>query len=294
MERFFSSIMSKGKITSFIELGRPWNSISVILLSILGFIFSASAISPWSISILSIVVFLIYTGSSALNDLFDIKVDSVNMPFRPLERGSIKIKSVVIFCIVCYLIGNAIALLVSLQFFVSIMIMSLSSIVYSIPPISLKDRLFLGNLNLGFVSAFTTIYAGYVLSTNSLIMPYEILFQALSLMFLFSFFSVLKDFKDRSGDNLHNKKTITTKYGIKNASKINIIGTMIFFPITVFAFYYLSFQNVLFILISSLLFVALLIPEIKVYRNPIQKVGENSWGLGRIVFLFFLLSLFLF
>ena len=154
--------------------------------------------------------------------------------------------------------------------------------------------MFLGNIGLGFVSIFTTIYAGFVLSTNSLIIPYELLIQAISLMFLFSFFSLLKDFKDKSGDNIYNKKTIATKYGIKNASKINIIGTLIFFPITILAFYYLTFQNILFIAISSILFIALMMPEIKVYRNPTQKVGESSWGIGRIIFLFFLLSLFLF
>jgi len=286
--------MKGSKITSFIELGRPWNSLSVILLSILGFILTTSAINLWAILILSIIVFLIYTASSGLNDLFDIRVDSVNMPFRPLERGSIKVKHAIYFCFALYLLGNIIALFISIEFFLSILLMSIAGIVYSIPPISLKDRLFLGNLNLGFASAFTTIYAGYVISTNSLIMTSEILLQAISLMLLFSFFSILKDFKDKGGDYIYSKKTIATKYGIKNASKANIIGTLIFFPLTVITFYYLSFQNLLFVLLSSLLFVAILIPEVKVYKNPTQKMGEMSWGFGRIAFLFFLLSLFLF
>ena len=294
MERFFSKIMKKSKITSFIELGRPWNGISVILLSILGFTLTSTVVNLWSISVLSIVVFLIYTGSSALNDLFDIRVDSVNMPFRPLERGSLKVNYASYFCLACYLLGNVIALFISIEFFISILLMSISSIVYSIPPISLKDRLFMGNLNLGFASAFTTVYAGYVIATNSLIMTNEILFQALSLMLLFSFFSILKDFKDRGGDDIYNKKTIATKYGIKNASKINIIGTLIFFPLTIITFYYLSFQNLLFVSLSSLLFLAVLIPEIRVFKNPTQRMGEMSWGFGRIAFLFFLLSLFLF
>ena len=287
--------MKRNRLTSFIELGRPWNSLSVILLSILGFILSVPATINFSlILLLAVIVFLIYNGSSALNDLFDIKVDSVNMPFRPLERGSIRERGVITFCLVCYLLGNIIALSISLNFFLSILLMSLSSIIYSTPPISLKDRLFLGNLGLGFVSAFTTIYAGFVLSTNNLIIPYELLIQSISLMLLFSFFSLLKDFKDRSGDGLHNKKTITTKYGIKNASKINIVGTVIFFPITMLAFYLLSFQNMIFILVSSIIFISLLILELKVYRDPTQKTGEMSWSFGRLAFLFFLLSLFLF
>ena len=96
MERLFSKIMKKSKITSFIELGRPWNGIAVMLFSILGMLLSGE-IMPNFWFVLPLVVLLIYSGSSALNDLFDIKVDSINMPFRPLERGSLKIKDVIIF-----------------------------------------------------------------------------------------------------------------------------------------------------------------------------------------------------
>ena len=294
MERFFSGLMKRNKMASFLELGRPWNSLSVIILSILGFLLSSATITSFHILILAVVIFLVYNGSSALNDLFDIKVDSINMPFRPLERGSIKVKDVVLFSSACYLLGNALALYVSLNFFISIFLMSLFSIIYSVPPIALKDRVLLGNLGLGFVSMFMTIYAGYVLSTNSLIMTSQIFLQAMALMLLFSFFSVLKDFKDMGGDKIYRKKTIVTKYGAKNASKINIAGTVLFFSITIMVFYFFSFQNLLFILLSSILFIALLIPEIKVYKNPTRKIGESSWGLGRISFLFFLLSLFLF
>jgi 4-hydroxybenzoate polyprenyltransferase len=293
MERFFSRLLRKGKKTSFIELSRPWNSISVTLFSILGMILTGGSI-PNFWFVLPIIVLLIYSGSSALNDVFDIKVDSINMPFRPLERGSLKVKDVLFFCIIMYSLGNIIALSISLQFFLSILLMSVSSILYSLPPISLKDRGFIGNLNLAFASAFTTLYSGYVFLTNNLVLTYSLFIQATSLTFLFAFFSILKDFKDLGGDKIHNKKTIVIKYGMKNASIINIIGTLIFFPITIATFYYLNFQNLLFILLSSILFIAILIPEIKIYKNPTQKTGENSWSLGRFIFLFLIISLFLF
>lgn len=294
MERFFSKLLEKNKITSLLELGRPWNSLSVIILSILGFVLSSTTVNFLPILILTVVVFLIYNGSSALNDLFDMKVDSINMPFRPLERGSIKVKDVIIFCSACYLLGNALALYVSVNFFLSILLMSIVSIAYSAPPVSLKDRVFLGNISLGFISMFTTIYAGFVLSTNTLIITNQILLQSVALTLLFSFFSILKDFKDMGGDDIHGKKTIVTKYGVKNASRLNMIGTVIFYPVTILTFYHMSFQNLSFIILSGILFIALMIPEIKVYKNPTKKTGEISWSFGRITFLFFLLSLFLF
>ncbi|MBN2202797.1 MAG: UbiA family prenyltransferase [Candidatus Aenigmarchaeota archaeon] len=294
MERFFSKLMKRNKITAFLELGRPWNSLSVILLSLLGFILYSSSIELWSVFVLTVVVFLIYNGSSAINDLFDMKVDSINMPFRPLERGSIKAKDVMIFCALCYVLGNAIALLISFNFFVSILIMSTVSIFYSAPPISLKDRIFLGNLGLGFVSMFTTLYAGYVMSTNSLIMSSQLLLQATSLTLLFSFFSILKDFKDIGGDNIHGKKTVVTRLGAKKASMLNILGTSVFFLTTILIFYLTSFQNYFFVLISSVIFLLILIPLTKIYKNPTQETGEKYWGMGRLIFLFFLLSLFVF
>jgi 4-hydroxybenzoate polyprenyltransferase len=290
MERLFSKILSKNKITSFIDLVRPWNSATVALISLLG-IKLAGDYLPNLWFILPLIVFIIYNGSTALNDIFDIRVDTINMPFRPLERGSLKVKSVINFCIFSYILGNLIALLVSFQFFLSILLMSLSGILYSMPPISLKDRGILGNFDLGFASAFTTLYAGYVISTNSLIISYNILTSMIVLTILFTFFSILKDFKDLKGDKIHKKRTIANTYGIRSASKINIIGTLLFFPITIITFYYLNIQSLLFIITSFSLFIALLLVELKVLKSPTQQTGEKAWGLGRFIFLIFILTL---
>lgn len=293
MERFFSKIMKGNKILSFIELGRPWNSLTVILLSLLGVLLSNYPVDITNIMFLILSVFLIYNGSSALNDYFDFKIDTINMPYRPLERGSLSTKEASVFCLACYLLGNMLALYISVNLFFTVLLMSTISILYSIPPISLKDRVFLGNFCLSLVSMFTTLYSGFVLATNNLIMSSSILFQAIALTMFFSFFSILKDFKDIGGDKAHGKDTLVTKLGVKRASLINIAGTVMFFPMAILSFH-LSFQNLSFVILSSLLFFAFLIPQVKIYRNPAKKIGEKAWGMGRFVFLLFMLSLFLF
>lgn len=294
MERFFAKKFGKSKMSSLVELGRPWNSIIVILLSFLGILLSNNPqVIPFNFLIISIIIFLMYTGSAALNDLYDIKVDSINMPFRPIQRDSIKRGDVITFCFFSYMTSIILALTVSMNFFLSIILMAVLSIIYSMPPFSLKDRGFMGNLNLAFSTILTTMYSGYVLATNSLIPETVFLIEILSLVSLFTFFSILKDFKDIKGDKIHNKKTTTIKRGIKDASKINILGTILSSVIVIVSFFF-RFQNILFVLSSFLLFVSIIFLEINVYRNPSEKTGEVSWSRGRIVFFLFILSLFLF
>lgn len=295
MERILARKFGKGKMASLIEAGRPWNSIIVVLLSVLGFMLSSQSLPSFlNVLILATTTFLIYNGCTTLNDLYDIKVDSVNMPFRPLERGSLKVKDVIYYSVFSYAFGIMISLLVSFQFFVSILLMFFSSITYSLPPFSLERRGFLGNVNLGFASVFTTLYAGMVLATGGLAISEAFLLQVLSFTLLFSFFCILKDFKDFKGDKIHNKRTIAVKHGIKNASRINIIGTLVSFPLTILVFYFFSFQNSLFLLSSSILFVLLMMQEFKVYKSPDEATGEKAWSIGRIVFLVFSLSLLIF
>ena len=230
MERVFAKF-GKGKILPFIELGRPWNGLIVVVLSILGAFWSKSQLDYLAMGILALVVFLIYNGSASLNDIYDDKIDAINMPYRPLQRGAFSLKSATIFCVTSYSFGNLIALFVSPLFLIAIVGMSAISILYSSPPFSFKNRCFIGNLTLAFVSVVTTIYAGHVFATGSLFMPYILFSGAIFLMILFAFFSLLKDFKDFYGDRAYGKNTLATLYGIKNASKVNIIGTSIFFPV---------------------------------------------------------------
>jgi len=289
MERFFSKILKRNKVTAFIELGRPWNAIIVAIFAIIGCLLAGSQ-AFWIFLIATVVSFLIYIAGASLNDVCDVDVDFINMPYRPIERYQLTIKEALYFILFFYLIAIIISFFASIQYFLTALLMIAVTYIYSAPPLSLNKRGIIGNLILAFGSVFTTAYSGYVLATGSLNISIQILIPLTSLTFFFAFFTIIKDFKDAYGDSIRRKRTLVVKWGAKKTSLINIFGTLIFFSLTIFMFYSL-FQNILFIILSSVLLVSLLFFEIKIFNKPSQDVGEKYWGLSRIVMLFFTILL---
>lgn len=289
MERFFSKILKRSKVTAFIELGRPWNALIVAIFAIIGCLLAESQVF-WIFLIAAIVSFLIYVAGVSLNDVCDMDVDFINMPYRPLERFQLTVKEALYFIFFSYLIAILISLFVSITYFLTALLMIFVTYVYSAPPFSLNKRGVIGNFILAFGSVFTTAYSGYVLATGSLNITVQILFPLISLTLFFAFFTIIKDFKDAYGDSIRRKKTLVVKWGAKKTSLVNILGTSIFFPLTIFIFYSL-FQNILFAILSFALLVLLLFFEIKIFNKPSQDIGEKYWGLSRIVMLLFTILL---
>ena len=289
MERFFSKILKRSKVTAFIELGRPWNAIIVAIFAIIGCLLAGSQVF-WIFLIAAIVSFLIYIAGVSLNDVCDMDVDFINMPYRPLERFQLTVKEALYFIFFSYLIAIVISLFVSILYFLTALLMIFVTYVYSAPPFSLNKKGIIGNFILAFGSVFTTAYSGYVLATGSLNISIQVLIPLTSLTFFFAFFTIIKDFKDAFGDSMRRKRTLVVKWGTRKTSLINIVGTLIFFPITIFMFYSL-FQNILFAILSSVLFILLLFFEIKIFNKPSQDIGEKYWGLSRIVMLLFTILL---
>ena len=293
MERLFSRI-GKNKTLNYLILGRFWNAIVAGLFSIMGIKIALGMLpGPFSTMILIAVTSLIYMGSAGLNDLFDIKTDSINMPYRPIQSKKLRLKEAVLFTVFCFLSGIVISIMVSIEYFISVLTMTLFGIMYSIHPISLKDRGILGNLALGFTTVFLTGYSGIVLVTRNLMLKFSPLLALLMLSMFFSFFSILKDFKDMTGDKFVDKGTVPIRRGARFASIINISGTSVFFLLSLSILYFLYLPHILFVITSFVLFLMILAQELKVLKNPTSRNGEISWGISRILVLLFVITILL-
>ncbi len=294
MERLFSRF-GKNKLLNYLILGRFWNAIVAGFFSVIGAKIAIGFVPDvFSIFILLFVTTLVYMGSAGLNDIFDIKSDSINMPFRPLESNLINLKEAGIFTTICFTAALFISAIASPLYLISIVIMTLLGIMYSLPPISLKNRDMLANVSLGFITVFTTGYSGIVLLTNNLLMSTASISILVFISLFFSFFSVLKDFKDVTGDRFTKKKTLPINHGFRTASIINMSGTLIFYLISVVLIYILVIPNVIFLMASLVILLLIFVQEYKVFRIQTKKAGEDSWSVARILVLAFVILTLLF
>ena len=150
---------------------------------------------------------LVAAGANAINDVFDIDIDRINRPDRPLPCGALTqyeakrmwlIVSAAAFGINLFL--NSAALLVAV-FSIALLYF------YSA---RLKRTVFFGNLVIGLMTGMAFIYGGVVAgSIKRGIVPA-----------IFAFLvnlarELLKDVEDMEGDRIEDAITLPVKYGIK-------------------------------------------------------------------------------
>ena len=286
MERFFNKL-GKNKLASLFLMGRPWNALGCSLLVATTILIIQKNYPINSIVLASISAFFIYIAGAILNDFFDQQADKVNAPYLALEQGRVNEKEALAFSTFSYAVSLVIATLFGIAFVIWIIFFIFLSIIYSAPPIRFVSRGILAQISLGFTTALVPAYAGIVAVYKRFEIPTDILIPFFAFFILFIFLWMMKDFKDAEGDLKSGKKSVVVKYGPKKVRAIAIIGSAIFFPLTVILFNNF-FQSMSFLVISTVLLIFLLITEYGVEKNP-----ERAFGKIRIGVLIFLLLLLL-
>jgi len=152
----------------------------------------------------------IMSGAMIINDIFDVDVDKINNPTRPLVTKEVSILSAEKLTIQCFVFG----LLFSLPLNFKAKIISLVSIIISIiyTPV-LKKIVFLKNITCASLVALNVLFSSFALSNTANYCTYY---------FMATFFicsihkEVLMDISDVEGDKISGIQTIPVIYGIEN------------------------------------------------------------------------------
>ena len=157
---------------------------------------------------------LIMSANMVINDLFDIDIDRVNNPSRPLVTGIISRKEAILstagFLGLAEIL-NMRFLPINLQPIIHLAV----SFTFIYTPI-LKRILFVKNLSCAIIVAFSLFFAGL----SSIKIPFsihpnrEILTIACNTIFSGSLINeILLDIRDYEGDKLYNISTVSTYFG---------------------------------------------------------------------------------
>ena len=202
------------KTSGFIKIIRTENILPTLFLSMSsGFIMMPNVLdlinsTPFMVSI--ITTLLIMSNSMVINDIFDMEIDKINAPTRPLVTGELtKIEAVVISSLFIIL-----SELLSINFFniSSQNIVHIANMIIILYTPIFKRIIFIKNLTCAGLISFSTIFPALCIGcTNGNIELLMVLIR----MILFGSFSVeiLYDIKDADGDIQKGINTIPTKYG---------------------------------------------------------------------------------
>jgi 4-hydroxybenzoate polyprenyltransferase len=212
----------------WLEFSRPFTLVAPALGFASG---AATAIGaaprePWSAALIlypligSMMAAVLNAASNALNQIYDLEIDRVNKPKRPLPSGRLSLPSAWAFTIVTYLLALLLAWFVApggrRECFWIVVIATIITAIYSVPPFRTKRLGIWANLTIAIPRGVLLKVAGW--SSVKTIWGVEPWFiGAIFGLFLLGA-STTKDFADMAGDARGGCRTLPIIYGVRRAA----------------------------------------------------------------------------
>ena len=231
--------MSQNKVYNYFLLGRPLNS------TLAGFAVAIGALAALANpltnnQIIYIVLGCVVSGfisafGYAINDFFDVEIDKINVPHRPIPSGLVSLEGAKMYCAIMVVLGVIFAILIDIV----AVILALSGIILLfLYAARFKRSGFPGNLIVALLASIPFLFGGFVTAS------YETLIYPASFAFLINLGrELIKDIEDVDGDKLENVQSIALKYGIRparNIAYVILFSLFIIIPIPIILGYYTS------------------------------------------------------
>jgi geranylgeranylglycerol-phosphate geranylgeranyltransferase len=279
----------------FLTITRPANPIFGSLTTIIGvlttnrFILTNWMINRWTLPDLIIVLLLtalsyifIAAAGNVVNDIYDIEVDKINRPDRPLPSGKITVVQAKIWTGLLVVIGIGFSILTvpySAIGYWTVALVGLFAVIGLVYAAKGKVMGIWGNFTVAISFAFGLFYG--TLIVFPIILPIIIVYFITAASVLQGR-EAIKGIEDVEGDAVRNVQTIARKYGIRKAAIFAAICNVI--GIVGFIFPWIA--NMLGWNWTGLLYIVLLVPAtacvaysaIVILRNPEKWATRASFA----------------
>jgi geranylgeranylglycerol-phosphate geranylgeranyltransferase len=219
-------------------------SLSLASLAPTTFLSSIIALFPSRLVEILILTYLTYVliaaAGNIINDIYDVEVDRVNKPTRPLPRGGLTIGQAKALTVMLWLAGGIIAFATSLIAGIMAMIFAALGYLYAA---KVKALGAIGNFAVASSFSFGLFYGAIVAAesrnyfvflggSSFIFVPLVIWVYFLTSSFVLFGREVIKGIEDLRGDRLRSVRTIASVHGAGIASKAaavsNVLGIVSF------------------------------------------------------------------
>lgn len=212
----------------YMQLARPFTLIAPALGFVSGAITAIGAYpaEPWSLAVLvppmigALMAAMLNAASNALNQIYDLAIDRVNKPARPLPSGRLSIAEAWGFTWITYAIALLLAWLVAPggrhECFWIVLVAAVLTFAYSVPPVRTKRHGVWANITIAVPRGLLLKVAGWsAVKTVVGVEPWFI--GSIFGLFLLGA-STTKDFSDMEGDAADGCRTLPIIYGVRKAA----------------------------------------------------------------------------
>jgi len=251
---------TNSKISAFARLSRPVNVLIACLTIIVAAQLAGGLMPLQNVIFAALSASLITIGANVINDYFDVTIDRINKPHRPLASGEISAHEALIYFGVVYLLAWIFAILISPPMFFIAFIFALLLYFYSY---RLKRTVLWGNLAVSLSTAVAFIYGGLAVHN----------FRAMLFPAGFAFFfhlgrEILKDMQDVVGDHRGGALTFPVKYGFQAAIKLVVLDFILLIILTIIPYILDVYSIKYFITVLFGIYPVLLYVLMNAWKNP--------------------------
>jgi geranylgeranylglycerol-phosphate geranylgeranyltransferase len=186
---------------------RPVNSLVAGLAAIVAYLIATGTLIP-GVLLLFAVVTLITAAGNVINDYFDVEIDRVNRPDRPIPSGQIGLPAARAYAVMLFLAGILVCLFTNELCIVIAVFNTILLIAYAA---KLKRTPLFGNITVSFLAASMFLFGGALGGLPGL---YHVLPFAVMTFFAMLARELVKDAEDVEGDRTSGAVTIPIRYGI--------------------------------------------------------------------------------
>jgi len=253
----------------FFEIIRPINCLMIGFGVVIGEIIASNGhliLLPALVGFL--VAFFLMAATMVMNDYYDLEIDRVNNPGRPIPSGLISPHGALSYCFLLGVIGLVFAVFTNLSGFI-VATFALGLMMYY--NTRGKRMGFFGNILVSVCVALPFIYGGIVVDSVKPI---------LGLFSIMAFLSnlgreVTKGVMDIDGDALKDVKTVAVSYGSSKASRISAL----FFSLAVL----ISPIPIVFDMVSTLYMPLVAVADVGFIASSIVFAKDPSRGTAKTV-----------
>jgi chlorophyll/bacteriochlorophyll a synthase len=215
-------------VGDFLELGRPFTLVAPALGFFSGGLtaIGAAPYAPWSPRLLiyplieSAMAAVLNAGNNALNQIYDLEIDRINKPTRPLPTGRLSTADVWMFTAITYVTALILAWLVAPEGRHECSWIVLAAVIctflYSMPPLRTKRLGIWANVTIAIPRGMLLKVAGWSsVKTVFGVEPWYI--GAIFGLFLLGA-TTTKDFADMEGDRKGGCRTLPIQFGVRRAA----------------------------------------------------------------------------
>jgi len=269
------------RLNAYLTLIRPPNTIMIGLAVVIGEAIGLGRLPGISEAVLGfLTASLMMAGTMVANDVYDIEIDKVNSPQRPLAFGTVKSRNAVVLSVVLSAAAISFAALLGLWTFLTALLALALMIYYNTKG---KKTGLVGNAVVSFNVALPFFYGGLAVNKIS---PLLFIFSVVAFLANFGR-EVAKGIADVKGDSLRQVRTLAVVRG----SKVAASASAVLFVIAVL----LSFLPPFLESISWLYYPPVLVADVgflySAYRLVVNETPENVRSVKGHVLLWMLLGL---